>query len=136
MITYREYTPSARIFNALTDSVGWGTRDENVVDAALKNSLYCLCAFDGDEIIGFARLIGDETIFLYVQDVMVKPEYQGQKAGTGLMEKLVDKVNEYKKVNPGIRTYLGASRGKEDFYKRFGFSTRADAGLGPGMVLF
>ena len=45
-------------------------------------------------------------------------------------------MNNYKKVNSGIRTYLGASAGREDFYKRFGFETRADAGLGPGMVLF
>ena len=136
MITYREFTPSAAVFNSLTESVGWGDRDEDVVKSALENSLYCVCAFDGEEIVGFGRLIGDKTIFLYVQDVMVRPEYQGQKVGTGIMEHIVSKVNEYKKVNPGIRTYLGASRGKEDFYRRFGFETRAGAGLGPGMVLF
>ena len=136
MITYKEFTPSPQQFNILTDSVGWGTRDESVVEKALANSLYCLGAFDGDKLIGFARIIGDETIFLYIQDVMVIPEYQGQKVGTGIMKKLIEKINEYKKVNNGIRTYLGASAGKEDFYKRFGFETRADAGLGPGMVLF
>ena len=136
MINYKEFTPSPQQFNMLTDSVGWGTRDESVVERALANSLYCLGAFDGDKLIGFARIIGDETIFLYIQDVMVIPEYQGQKVGTGIMEKLIEKVNEYKKVNNGIRTYLGASAGKEDFYKRFGFETRAGAGLGPGMVLF
>ena len=136
MITYKEFTPSPQQFNMLTDSVGWGTRDESVVEKALANSLYCLGAFDGDKLIGFARIIGDETIFLYIQDVMVMPEYQGQKVGTGIMEKLIEKINGYKKVNNGIRTYLGASAGKEDFYKRFGFETRAGAGLGPGMVLF
>ena len=136
MITYKEFTPSPQQFNMLTDSVGWGTRDESVVEKALANSLYCLGAFDGEKLIGFARIIGDETIFLYIQDVMVMPEYQGQKVGTGIMEKLIEKINEYKKVNNGIRTYLGASAGKEDFYKRFGFDTRAGAGLGPGMVLF
>ena len=136
MITYKEFTPSPQQFNQLTDSVGWGTRDEAVVEKALANSLYCLGAFDGDKLIGFARIIGDETIFLYIQDVMVMPEYQGQKVGTGIMEKLIEKINDYKKVNSGIRTYLGASAGKEDFYTRFGFETRAGAGLGPGMVLF
>ena len=136
MINYKEFTPSPQQFNMLTDSVGWGTRDESVVERALANSLYCLGAFDSDKLIGFARIIGDETIFLYIQDVMVMPEYQGQKVGTGIMEKLIEKINEYKKANNGIRTYLGASAGKEDFYKRFGFDTRAGAGLGPGMVLF
>ena len=136
MITYKEFAPTASQFNQLTDSVGWGTRDEKVVERALANSLYCLGAFDDDKLVGFARIIGDETIFLYIQDVMVMPEYQGQKVGTGIMEKLIEKINEYKKANNGIRTYLGASAGKEDFYKRFGFDTRAGAGLGPGMVLF
>lgn len=136
MITYKKFTPTASQFNQLTDSVGWGTRDEKVVERALANSLYCLGAFDDDKLVGFARIIGDETIFLYIQDVMVMPEYQGQKVGTGIMEKLIEKINNYKKVNSGIRTYLGASAGREDFYKRFGFETRADAGLGPGMVLF
>ena len=136
MITYKEFTPTPQQFNQLTDSVGWGTRDEAVVEKALAKSLYCVGAFDDDKLVGFARIIGDETIFLYIQDVMVTPEYQGQKIGTGIMKKLIDKINQFKTVNSGIRTYLGASSGKEDFYKRFGFETRADAGLGPGMVLF
>lgn len=32
--------------------------------------------------------------------------------------------------------YLGASSGKEEFYKKFGFVTRKEAGLGSGMILF
>lgn len=52
------------------------------------------------------------------------------------METLITKINEYKLVNSSIRTYLGASKGKEDFYKRFGFQTREDVDLGFGMVLF
>lgn len=135
-IIYKEHTPTPQQFNMLTDSVGWGTRDEAVVYKALKNSLFCLCAYDNDRLIGFARIIGDETIFLYIQDVMVLPEYQGKKVGTGIMERLIGQINQYKKANPDIRTYLGASAGKENFYKRFGFETRAGAGLGPGMVLF
>ena len=36
-ITYRQHTPTARQFNLLTDSVGWGSRDEKVVEKALAN---------------------------------------------------------------------------------------------------
>ena len=42
---------------------------------------------------------------------MVIPEYLGKKIGTGIMNKLIEKINEYKKINPYIRTYLGASKG-------------------------
>lgn len=67
---------------------------------------------------------------------MVIPEYQGQKVGTGIMNKLIAKINEYKKINPYIRTYLGASKGKENFYEEFGFVVRPNEELGAGMILY
>lgn len=51
------------------------------------------------------------------------------------MNKLMDKVHELQKINSDIRVYLGASKGKEDLYKRFGFIERKDADLGAGMIL-
>lgn len=123
-------------FNYLYDSVGWGTIDTLVIKEALSNTLYSVTLYDEDKLIGFGRIIGDKTMFLYIQDVMVIPSYQGKKIGTEIMNKLLEKIEEYKKVNPSIRTYLGASSGKEDFYRIFGFTTRKDASLGEGMVLF
>ena len=51
------------------------------------------------------------------------------------MNKLLEKVNQIKIENPYLRVYLGASKGKEKFYERFGFITREDANLGSGMIL-
>lgn len=136
MISIRENEISVSNFNYLTDRVGWGVREENIVLEALNNTLYSVSIYDEEKIIGYGRIIGDKTIFLYIQDVMVIPEYQGRHIGTSIMNKLIDKVNEYKKINPSIRTYLGASKGREEFYKQFGFETRSDVDLGEGMVLF
>lgn len=110
-INYIEKTPIATEFNMLTESVGWGTRENNIIEEALRNTLYSLCVYDGNNLIGYGRIIGDKTIFLYIQDIMVIPEYQGKKIGIGIMNKLIEKINEYKKINPYIRTYLGASKG-------------------------
>ena len=136
MIIYTEQTPSADEFNFLTDSVGWGKRENSIVDEALNNTLYSLCVYDDDKLIGYGRIIGDKTIFLYIQDIMVIPEYQGKHIGTKIMENLLNKVDEYKKINPNIRTYLGASKNKESFYEKFGFISRPNEDLGSGMVLF
>ena len=136
MIIYTEQTPSADEFNFLTNSVGWGKRENSIVDEALSNTLYSLCVYDDDKLIGYGRIIGDKTIFLYIQDIMVIPEYQGKHIGTGIMEHLLNKVDEYKKINPNIRTYLGASKNKESFYEKFGFISRPNEDLGSGMVLF
>lgn len=136
MIKYIEATPTADEFNALTDSVGWGYADREIVEKAMKNTVYSICAYDDEKIIGFGRLIGDTAMFLYIQDVMVLPEYQRKQIGSNIMKRLVSKIDEFKKDNPDIRTYLGASKGKDAFYKKFGFVTREEAGLGSGMVLF
>lgn len=113
-----------------------GKRNNEVVEEALKNTLSAICVYDNEEIIGSARIIGDKTIFLYVCDVMVIPEYQGKKIGTEIMKRIVDIINEYRKINPNIRGYLGTSKGKEHFYKKFGFKTRQEVDLGEGMIFF
>ena len=135
-INYIEKTPTATEFNMLIESVGWGTRENNIIEEALKNTLYSLCVYNGADLIGYGRIIGDKTIFLYIQDIIVIPEYQGKQIGTGIMNKLIEKINEYKKINPEIRTYLGASRGKEHFYEKFGFVSRPNEELGAGMILY
>ena len=135
MIKYIEQTPSAEEFNYLTNSVGWGTREKNVIEEALSNTLYSLCVYDNNKLIGYGRIIGDKTIFLYIQDIMVIPKYQNKHIGTGIMKNLLKQIDVYKKINPNIRTYLGASKGKESFYEKFGFISRPNEELGSGMIL-
>ena len=65
---------------------------------------------------------------------MVRPEYQGMGIGTGIMNNILDEVNVYRGVNPSIRVYLGASKGKEGFYEKFGFVGRPNESLGAGMA--
>lgn len=136
MIRYVEKTPSAEEFNYLTNSVDWGTRENDIIEEALKNTLYSLCVYDDSKLIGYGRIIGDKTIFLYIQDIIVIPEYQNKHIGTEIMNNLLKQINEYRKINPSIRTYLGASKGKESFYEKFGFISRPNEELGSGMILY
>ena len=135
-VKYIDRIPSVREYNMLTDAVGWGTYEDNIVEEALKHTLYSLCVYDGDKLIGYGRIIGDKTIFIYIHDVMVIPEYQGKQIGTGIMKEVLKRVDSYRKVNPHIRTYLGASKGKEKFYEKFGFVARPNEEIGAGMILY
>ncbi|MGN0479707.1 MAG: GNAT family N-acetyltransferase [Hominenteromicrobium sp.] len=135
MIQFVEKIPMEWEYNALTEQVGWGTEPEHVVRTALENTIYSVCAYDGGRIVGYARLIGDRVLFAYIQDVMVVPDYQGQQIGSRLIEHVLEEVKRLKSVSPNLRTYLGASKGKEGFYEKFGFVSRKDADLGEGMIL-
>ena len=135
MIIIKENNKNIDEFNYLYDMVGWEAYDDSITKQALDNTYYSVSIYDDDKIIGYGRLIGDTICFMYIHDIMVLPEYQNQKTGTLIMNKLMDKVHELQKINPDIRVYLGASKGKEDFYKRFGFIERKNADLGAGMIL-
>ena len=135
MISIKENVNSIEEFNYLYDAVGWGSYDEKVSEKALANTMYSVSVYDDDKVIGYGRIIGDGICFLYIHDVMVAPKYQNKKIGSQIMNKLLEKVNQIKIENPYVRVYLGASKGKEKFYERFGFITREDANLGSGMIL-
>lgn len=135
MISIKANVNSIEEFNYLYDAVGWGSYEEKVSEKALANTMYSVSVYDDDKIIGYGRIIGDGICFLYIHDVMVIPKYQNKKIGSQIMNKLLEKVNQIKIENPYVRVYLGASKGKEKFYERFGFITREDANLGSGMIL-
>ena len=135
MILIKENINNVEEFNYLYDAVGWESYDRKVSEKGLANTTYSISIYDDSKIVGYGRLIGDGICFLYIHDVMVDPKYQNKKIGTQIMNKLLEKVNQVKLENPYVRVYLGASKGKEKFYERFGFITRENANLGSGMIL-
>ena len=135
MIAYVEDIQEEIEYNKLREEVGWGKVEKPIVKKALANTLYSISAYDFGEIVGYGRLIGDGVMFIYIQDIMVTPKYQNQKIGTTIMKKLLSKVEEYQKKNPAIRIYVGPDKGKEDFYRKFGFKTRKEMHLGEGMIM-
>ena len=134
-LKYEEKRPTAKEYNTLMELVGWGNWSDNIIEEALDNTIYSICVYDGEKIVGYGRLIGDKTIFMYIHSFMVHPEYQGQGIGKGIIKKLLEYIDELKKVNPKIRTYLGAAKGKESFYEQFGFVARPTEDVGAGMIL-
>lgn len=102
---------------------------------AFPKTFYSVSIYDDTKIIGYGRIIGDNICFLYIQDIMVLPEYQGKKIGTMIMNKLLEKIDEVRTANVDLRVYLGAYKNKEKFYEKFGFVKRIDANLGYGMIL-
>ncbi|MGX4764160.1 GNAT family N-acetyltransferase [Holzapfeliella sp. JNUCC 72] len=76
----------------LYNSVNWTsyTQNTNQLESAVKQSLAVFTAWDGQKLVGLVRAVGDGETILYVQDVLVHPNYQGQKIGTKLLKQLLE----------------------------------------------
>ena len=87
-ITIKEYTPvEMEPLLALYASVGWVnyTRNPAMLANAVRHSLTLLGAFDGDRLVGILRAVGDGFSVVYIQDIIVLPEYQRNGIGRRLL---------------------------------------------------
>ena len=133
MPSYRIKTgiPSAAQWMALRASVGWATFPEEIANRSLAATSFCVCAYEGDKLIGMGRVLGDGVFTFYIGNVMVLPEYQGKGIGREIMEVIMAHVDE--SAYPGAIASLLSISGSEDFYTRFGFEKRPNESKGCGM---
>ena len=77
----------------LYQSVGWTnyTSCSEMLEEAYKNSLCILGAFEKEKLVGVVRVVGDGISIVFVQDILVLPEYQRQGVGSALMRAVLEK---------------------------------------------
>ena len=77
----------------LYQSVGWTNYLERIgiLEEAYANSLCVLGAYDDDRLIGIIRAVGDGKTIVFIQDIVVLPEYQRKGIGTKLLKTVMDK---------------------------------------------
>ena len=81
----------------LYEAVGWTnyTTNPTMLKNALEHSLFLISARDENgKLIGFLRAVGDGYSILYIQDIIVLPEYQRQGIGTQLLRQTLKYFNE------------------------------------------
>lgn len=108
----------------LYDSVGWTnyTSNPSMLANAYQHSLKVLGAYDKDKLIGIIRAVGDGYSMVYIQDIIVLPEYQRKGIGTLLLQQiLLEYKNVYQKVLMTDNTEKTIQ-----FYKSVGFMMDTD----------
>jgi len=100
----------------LLGSVGWDrrTQDPERLRKAIGATHAMVCAWDGDELVGFTREVGDGEINALLSMVVVDPRWQGYGIADRLIHALID-------GRPDIRFSLAAADGVDAYYRRFGF---------------
>lgn len=118
MIKYtEEKTFTQGQLQELFKSVGWISAEyPQRLHKALMNSQTVLTAWDGERLVGLARVLDDSELVAFVHYVLVHPEYQGQKIAGNMVEYIRDKYKNYLYIEGMPEDSKNVA-----FYERHGF---------------
>ena len=94
MIEYKELTSeSLTAIKSLYQQHDWLAylQDDAKLERAFDQSLYTLGAYDGIELIGFIRCVGDGEHIVLVQDLIVAETHLRKGIGRELMHKVYER---------------------------------------------
>ncbi len=107
-------------------SVGWTayTDAPEVLRAGFANSLLTLAAYEGDALRGIIRVVGDAHTIVFVQDILVFPEFQRQGVGTALLQAVLDRYSHVRQ----LELATDSTPKTISFYKSMGFQEMSELG--------
>ena len=109
---------------ALYHHAPWAAgRSLDGIKVMLENTDYVFSALDDRRLIGFARVLTDRIYRATLWDVVVLPDYQGQRVGETLIKTILSHP-----VLSRVQKFWLNTRDKQPFYERFGF-VRSDQGM-------
>ena len=132
MIEYFEEKPDVSTYFELRKSVDWKVFCEEQAKMALEKSCYSIVVKDDGYPVAMSRVIGDGMYFR-ICDVVVRPEYQGQKIGATMLDMLVKMITADAPKDARISVDLIAAQGKAPFYIKQGFTVLPNDECGPAL---
>ena len=107
-------------------SVGWTNYLEHadVLEEAYAKSLSVLGAYGSDRLVGIIRAVGDGLTIVFVQDIIVVPEYQRKGIGTKLLKTVMER---YKDVYQ-MELMTDNTEKTKAFYRSVGYTASDDMG--------
>ncbi|MBQ6292801.1 MAG: GNAT family N-acetyltransferase [Lachnospiraceae bacterium] len=122
----KEYQYDEAEILRLYTSVGWTAYTKNMpaLREGFRNSLLSLAAYEGEELLGIVRAVGDGATIVFVQDLLVFPEKQRQGVGTALLKTVLDRF-------PAVRQIELVTDNTPEtaaFYRSAGFSELSEMG--------
>lgn len=120
--------PTVEEYLSLRAAVGWRLPRAADAERALEHSIFGVCALDAERIVGMARVVGDGSLYFYVQDVVVEPTYQRCGLGRSIMDDIEQRVGD--SCSPRASLLLIASPASSPFYRMLGYVNLDDEILG------
>lgn len=89
----------------------------------LRHTDLTVCAWDGDQLIGFGRVLTDFIYRATIWDVIVDKAYQGQGVGTEIVQRILNHPRLKR-----VELFWLCTR-RPGFYERLGFSSKEQTGM-------
>ena len=110
----------------LYSSAGWKayTDDPETLRKGFRQSLLVLGAYEENELTGIIRAVGDGETIVFVQDILVLPEYRRKGIGTALLKAILTRYSHVRQIE-----LVTDSRPETiAFYESAGFRQLSDVG--------
>lgn len=81
-------------------SVGWTayTNCKEALRNGFENSLLILAAYEGGQLTGIIRVVGDSHTIVFVQDILVFPEHQRRGIGSALIQAILNRYSHVRQI--------------------------------------
>lgn len=124
MIHYQELVFNETEILSLYKANEWTnyTNNPDKLFNGIKNSLYTYGAYLNSKLIGLIRVVGDNNTIIYIQDILVNPQYQHQGIGTELVNHIISKYSHVRQ----IVLITDDTKKQLNFYKKSGFLNLKD----------
>ena len=86
-----------------------------VVERSIEHSLP-FAAYDGEELVAFARVVTDYAVFAYIGDVFVVPSHRGR----GISKQLMAAIRSHPELQ-SLRRWSLVTSDAQGLYRQFGF---------------
>lgn len=134
-ITY-DRTLTVADYNRLRRAVGWDEIRKRQAQAGLAHSALVVASRDAEQTVGMARLVTDYGYVAYIADVVVSPEYQGRGIAKAMLGMILQHIKDQLEDGEQVMVFLLAAKGREAFYRPFGFLDRPNDTYGAGMSMW
>lgn len=111
---------TANEYNYLTNKVGWGNKNLQFVENAIRLSTFKKCIKESGNIVAMGRAIGDGMAY-FIADVVVDPEFQCKGYGKIIMNELLKDIRNHLPDGESCSISLISTDGKEKFYEKCGY---------------
>lgn len=124
VVTFSEEIPTASQLVRLFHQAPWAKdRSPEQTQEMLRQTDLVLCAWDGDQLVGFGRVLTDFMYRATIWDVIVDRAYHKQGIGTEIVRRILHHARLQQ-----VELFWLCTR-RPGFYERLGFSSKEQTGM-------